>query len=35
MRINWDTPIEMDDRLVLPADVYRPIEPGAYPVILS
>ncbi len=35
MRIDWDVPIEMDDGLVLRADVYRPIEEGKYPVILS
>jgi putative CocE/NonD family hydrolase len=35
MRIDWDVPIEMDDGLVLRADVYRPIADGRYPVILS
>jgi len=35
MRIDWDVPITMDDGLVLRADVYRPIEEGEYPVILS
>ncbi|MPZ87713.1 MAG: CocE/NonD family hydrolase [Nitriliruptorales bacterium] len=35
MRIDWDVPVEMDDGLVLRADVYRPIEEGQYPVILS
>ncbi len=35
MRIDWDVPIEMDDGLVLRADVYRPIEEGKSPVILS
>ncbi|MPZ62881.1 MAG: CocE/NonD family hydrolase, partial [Propionibacteriales bacterium] len=35
MRIDWDVPIEMDDGVVLRADVYRPVEEGAYPVILS
>jgi uncharacterized protein len=35
MRIDWDVPIEMDDGLVLRADVYRPVEDGHYPVILS
>jgi len=35
MAIDWDVPITMDDGLVLRADVYRPIELGAYPVILS
>jgi predicted acyl esterase len=39
LRIDWDAPIEMDDGVVLRADVFRPKEqPGAagrYPVILS
>jgi predicted acyl esterase len=35
MRILWQVPIQMDDGLVLRADVYRPIEDGRYPVILS
>ena len=35
MRIDWDVPIEMDDGLVLRADVFRPIPDGKYPVILS
>ena len=35
MRIEWDVPIEMDDGLVLRADVFRPIPDGRYPVILS
>ena len=35
MRIDWDVPIEMDDGLVLRADVFRPVEPGRYPVILA
>ncbi len=35
MRIDWDVPIEMDDGLVLRADVFRPPEEGRYPVILS
>src|SRR5687767_10559741 len=35
MRIDWDVPIRMDDGLVLRCDVYRPIEDGKYPVILS
>ena len=35
MRIDWDVPITMDDGLVLRADVYRPIEEGRYPVIVS
>jgi predicted acyl esterase len=35
MRIDWDAPIEMDDGLLLRADVFRPIADGQYPVILS
>ena len=35
MRVDWDVPITMDDGLVLRADVFRPIEDGRYPVILS
>jgi predicted acyl esterase len=35
MRIDWDVPIPMDDGLVLRADVYRPVAPGRYPVILT
>ncbi|MGB7541452.1 MAG: CocE/NonD family hydrolase [Burkholderiales bacterium] len=35
MRIDWDVPIAMDDGLVLRADVFRPVNEGRYPVILS
>ncbi|MBI3940072.1 MAG: CocE/NonD family hydrolase [Acidobacteria bacterium] len=35
MRIDWDVPVPMEDEVVLRADVYRPIEPGHYPVILT
>jgi hypothetical protein len=35
MRIDWDMPIKMDDGLVLRCDIYRPVKPGRYPVILS
>jgi uncharacterized protein len=35
MHIDWDVPIAMDDGLLLRADVFRPVEPGRYPVILS
>jgi predicted acyl esterase len=35
MRIDWDVPIEMDDGIVLRADIYRPIEDGRYPPIMS
>ncbi len=34
MRTEWDVPIEMDDGVVLRADVYRP-DQGSHPVILS
>ncbi|MFM0673348.1 CocE/NonD family hydrolase [Paraburkholderia sediminicola] len=35
MIIEWDVPIPMEDGIVLRADVYRPIEPGRYPVLMS
>ena len=35
MRIDWDAPIEMDDGVVLRADVFRPIVEDRHPVILS
>jgi len=35
MRIDWQVPVEMPDGAILRADVYRPIEAGRYPVILS
>lgn len=35
MRIEWDVPIEMDDGIVLRADLYLPDEDGKYPVVLS
>ena len=35
MLIDWDVMIEMDDGLKLRADVFRPVEQGRYPVILS
>ena len=35
MAIDWDVAITMDDGLVLRADVFRPLAPGRYPVILS
>ena len=35
MRIEWDVPIVMDDGNVLRADLFRPIEEGRYPVILT
>ncbi len=35
MHVNWDADIEMDDGVVLRADVFRPVAAGQYPVILS
>src|ERR671923_973659 len=35
MRIDWDVPIEVDDGLVLRADVFRPIADARSPVILT
>jgi len=35
MKIDWDVPITMDDGITLQADVFRPIEDGKYPVILT
>ncbi len=35
MRIDWDVPITMDDGLVLRADVFRPVNDGRYPAIIS
>ena len=35
MKIDWDAQIEMDDGVVLRADVFRPVADGEYPVILS
>ncbi|MQA01804.1 MAG: CocE/NonD family hydrolase [Streptosporangiales bacterium] len=35
MRIEWDAPITMDDGTVLRADVFRPVDDGEYPVVLS
>ena len=35
MRIDWDTPIAMDDGVILRCDVFRPPRDGKYPVILS
>jgi uncharacterized protein len=35
MRVDWDAPIVMDDGLVLRADVFRPVNDGKYPVLLS
>ena len=35
MRILWNAPVRMDDGVVLRADVYLPLEPGRYPVVMS
>lgn len=35
MRIDWDVPIAMDDGIVLRADIYRPVEDGTYPAIMT
>lgn len=35
MLIEWDVPIEMDDGIVLRADVFRPTDGGPNPVLLS
>ena len=35
MRIDWDVPVTMDDGIILRCDVYRPIEEGKYPALLS
>jgi len=35
MQITWHQPIPMDDGLFVDADVFRPIEDGRYPVILT
>lgn len=35
MRVDWDIPIQMEDGVVLRADVFRPERDSRYPVILS
>lgn len=35
MHITWHAPIAMDDGIVLRADIFRPIEAGSYPAILT
>jgi predicted acyl esterase len=35
MRIDWNVPIEMEDGLVLRADVFRPMKDGKFPVLLT
>ena len=35
MCIEWDVAIAMDDGVVVRADVFRPVAPGKYPVLLT
>src|SRR3546814_19206748 len=35
LRVDWDVPIEMDDGVVLRADVFRPRRAGKSPVIIT
>jgi predicted acyl esterase len=35
MRIEWDAAIPMNDGIILRADVFRPLDQGHYPVIMS
>ncbi|WP_066957034.1 CocE/NonD family hydrolase [Streptomyces lushanensis] len=35
MRVEWDVPIEMDDGIVLRADVFRPVTDEPVPVIMT
>ena len=35
MHVTWDVGIEMDDGIVMRADVYRPVGEGRHPVLLS
>jgi hypothetical protein len=35
MRVIWDAPIEMDDSIILRADVFLPEKEGKYPVIIA
>jgi uncharacterized protein len=35
LRIDWDVPVEMDDGVVLRADVFRPDDDGRHAVLLS
>ena len=35
MKIDWDVPIKMDDGLEMRADIFRPIQDGKYPVIIT
>jgi predicted acyl esterase len=35
MAIDWDVKIPMDDGVLLSADVFRPLTPGRYPVLIT
>jgi hypothetical protein len=35
MRIDWDVPVTMDDGVVLRADVFRPVDDGRHPALLT
>lgn len=35
MIVSWDVPLRMDDGIELRADIFRPVAPGNYPVLLS
>lgn len=35
MIIEWDVSIRMSDGVTMRADVFRPLQPGKYPVILT
>ena len=35
MLIEWDVGIAMDDGVVVRADVFRPVTPGKFPVLLT
>ncbi len=35
MQIDWDVPIEMNDGIVLRADIFRPVGSGKHPVLMT
>src|SRR5262249_37472118 len=35
MRIDWDVPVTMDDGALVRCDVFRPVQDGRYPLVLS
>lgn len=35
LRVDWDVPVPMRDGAVLRADVFRPVDDGAYPVVMT